>query len=163
MKSLASYTLQQSTTMLALPKIMVWLLAVAGCATALNQATNNDNPLSQAFSSPQVIEFQKLSAEWTAGVVDAFKKHGATLKELTDTEYVLIPTILREQAEKEHAKFYKIKWEDLPIIIKDWIKANPRQTAFHVVNGVVFFAPAAASGPILWILGFTPVGPRLGK
>ncbi|PQE10308.1 integral component of membrane protein [Rutstroemia sp. NJR-2017a WRK4] len=113
--------------------------------------------------------FQKywhsLSAEWNAGVVEAFKSRGVSLVEITDAALSLIPTAFREQAEEEQdeeekAKFYQTTWDDLPQTIKDWIKAHPYQTAFHVVNGIVFFAPSAASGPVLWILGYTSAGPR---
>jgi hypothetical protein len=47
--------------------------------------------------------------------------------------------------------------------VSDRIKAHPYQTAFHVVNGVVFLAPGLVTGPILWGMGFSPLGPVAGK
>lgn len=51
-----------------------------------------------------------------------------------------------------------IRWRDLPNMIKNLIKANPWWTAFYIAKGVLFFFPP--SGPILWLLGFTSLGPR---
>ncbi|KAI9649524.1 hypothetical protein NHQ30_002102 [Ciborinia camelliae] len=204
--------------MVALSKIIGLLLA--GGATALNQATNSEHPLTQAlsslqaiefqelgaawtvgimdalkkhgntlketaeatyaqipsefldgvekvhaqviqtFSSPQIMEFQKLSAEWITGVVDAFKKHGTTLKETAEATYAQMPPAFRDEVEKAHAQVYETEWKDLPADIQRWIQDNPYQTAFYVVNGIVFFAPATSSGPILWALGFSGKGPR---
>ncbi|ESZ95380.1 hypothetical protein SBOR_4236 [Sclerotinia borealis F-4128] len=143
---------------------MVLLKVVGGLliasAAISSQTTNGVDHSTQDLSISDAKELQSASSKWTAGVVKSFKKQGITIQETTDTEHALIPVKLREQAEEEHAKFYKINWDDTPNVIKGWIKANPWQTAFFVVNGVVFFAPAAASGPILWILGYTSVGPR---
>jgi hypothetical protein len=55
-----------------------------------------------------------------------------------------------------------IPYADLPLLVKEWITAHPYQTALHVVNGVVFFTPAAATVPILASLGFTSAGPAAG-
>lgn len=100
---------------------------------------------------------------WTIGVVDAFKKHGTTRKESAQAMYAQMPSALLDEMEKAHAQLHKIEWKDLPDEIKDWIKEHPYQTAFYVANGIVFFAPAASSGPILWALGFVNKGPRAGK
>ena len=59
-------------------------------------------------------------------------------------------------------KIIAINYEDLPEDIKTWIKENPKQTAFYVFQGVVFFAPGLLSAPLLRLLGFTPKGP-VGK
>ncbi|KAB8297916.1 hypothetical protein EYC80_001699 [Monilinia laxa] len=132
----------------------------ASSAIASNQATNKDNPLTKILSSPQVLEFQKLSAEWTNGVVDAFNHHGAVLKETAEATYIKMPSEFRDEVEKAHAQIYEIAWKDLSIDIQNWIQEHPYQTAFYVVNGIVFFAPATSSGPVLWALGFTSKGPR---
>jgi hypothetical protein len=47
--------------------------------------------------------------------------------------------------------------------VSDRIKAHPYQTAFHVVNGVVFLAPGLVTGPILWGMGFGSLGPVAGE
>lgn len=69
--------------------------------------------------------------------------------------------IFREHMTKSCAQIYEIKWNHLPTDLKHWIISHPYQTAFHIANGMVFFAPAASSGPILWGLGFTAQGPRV--
>ncbi|KAF7869760.1 hypothetical protein EAF04_004544 [Stromatinia cepivora] len=144
--------------MVSFLKFVVWLL-VSKTATP-TQIINGVSHSNQELSPYDHAELQSLRSEWTVGVDRAFKEHGVTLQEATDTEYALIPTKFRQQEWQEHAKWYKIRWEDLPNIIKEWIRANPCQTAFYVVNGVIFFASAAASGPVLWLLGFTSAGPR---
>ncbi|KAF2821362.1 hypothetical protein CC86DRAFT_459030 [Ophiobolus disseminans] len=47
----------------------------------------------------------------------------------------------------------------VPQIVLDWIAQHPYQTAFHVVNGVVLFTPAAITVPFFSALGFSAVGP----
>ncbi|PQE30880.1 integral component of membrane protein [Rutstroemia sp. NJR-2017a WRK4] len=153
-------------------------LTVALISLFLQTAKGHDDLKQQSgalqFRCEDFACFQKywhsLSAELNAGVVEAFKSRGVSLVEITDAALSLIPTAFREQAEEEQdeeeqdeeekAKFYQTAWDDLPQTIKDWIKAHPYQTAFHVVNGIVFFVPSAASGPVLWILGYTSAGPR---
>ncbi|KAF7925647.1 uncharacterized protein EAE98_006872 [Botrytis deweyae] len=44
--------------------------------------------------------------------------------------------------------------------IMSYIQAHPFKSAFHVINIVTFFTPAAACGPFLYLLGFTRLGPR---
>ncbi|TGO22140.1 hypothetical protein BPAE_0180g00060 [Botrytis paeoniae] len=116
--------------------------------------------LVDAISSPEDMDFQKRVAEWTVGVVDAFKKHGIALRKTAEATYAELPPEFRDEVEKAHAKVYQIEWNKLAVDIQIWIKAHPYQTAFYVVNGIVFFAPAASSGPILWVLGFSGKGPR---
>ncbi|TGO85966.1 hypothetical protein BPOR_0348g00110 [Botrytis porri] len=96
--------------------------------------------LVDAISSPEDMEFQERVAEWTVGVVDAFKKHGIALRKTAEATYAKLPSEFLD--------------------IQVWIKAHSYQTAFYVANGIVFFAPAASSGPILWVLGFSGKGPR---
>ncbi|KAJ8060456.1 hypothetical protein OCU04_010781 [Sclerotinia nivalis] len=114
----------------------------------------------ETITSPEVMEFQKLAAEWTTGVMDAFKNHGTALKETAEATYTQLPSEFRDEVEKAHAKIYEIEWKDLSVDIQHYIQEHPYQTAFYVVNGIVFFAPAASSGPILWALGFAGKGPR---
>ncbi|KAF7903458.1 uncharacterized protein EAF01_006507 [Botrytis porri] len=131
---------------------------------------NANNASSDGFDqSSTSVESAQLSEEWTDDIVETFERQGITLEEVedtripetsTDTNILAIPVTLKGEAEKGEAKVFKMKWEDLPDNIKDWIKAHPYQTAFHVVSGVVFFAPAAASGPVLYLLGFGSMGPR---
>ncbi|KAF7947733.1 hypothetical protein EAE96_008813 [Botrytis aclada] len=44
--------------------------------------------------------------------------------------------------------------------IISYIQAHPFKSAFHVISMATFFTPAAAGGPILYLLGFARVGPR---
>lgn len=57
----------------------------------------------------------------------------------------------------------KMNWADLPQAVQEWIIANPKQTAFYAVNGVVFFYPALMTAPFLWAFGFGAQGPIAGK
>ncbi|KAF7947731.1 hypothetical protein EAE96_008811 [Botrytis aclada] len=116
--------------------------------------------LVDAISSPEDMDFQKGVAEWTFGVVDAFKKHGIALRKTAEATYADLPPEFRDEVEKAHAKVYQIEWRKLAVDIQNWIKEHPYQTSFYVVNGIVFFAPAASSGPVLWALGFSGKGPR---
>ncbi|WWC91294.1 uncharacterized protein L201_006237 [Kwoniella dendrophila CBS 6074] len=52
-----------------------------------------------------------------------------------------------------------VNWNELPENIKNYVKENPKQTAFYVMNGIVFFAPSLVWSPILAIAGFTGIGP----
>lgn len=119
--------------------------------------------ITETITSPEFIEFQKRTAEWTFGVIDAFKTHGIALIETAKSTYAQLPSEFREEVEKAHAEVFQAEWKDLPVDAHNWIKEHPYQTAFYVMNGIVFFAPAASSGPILWILGFADKGPRAGK
>ncbi len=58
---------------------------------------------------------------------------------------------------------YKVNYAELPKEVKDWISKHPYQTTFHVFNGIVFFYPSLITGPVLWSLGWTSIGPRAGK
>jgi len=44
-----------------------------------------------------------------------------------------------------------------------WMAANPKQTAFHIVNGVIICTPAVATVPFLSALGFSAAGPVTGE
>ncbi|CAD6448559.1 5d558a13-fd05-4f23-bccc-fffb150ad03d [Sclerotinia trifoliorum] len=112
------------------------------------------------ITSSEVIGFHKLAAEWITGVMNAFKKHGIALKETAEATYTQLPLEFRDEVKKAHAKIYEIEWKDLPVDIQDYIREHPWQSAFYVVNGVVFFAPAISSGPILWALGYAGKGER---
>lgn len=178
----------QPTIMVIISKLVGRFLGVSAIISV--PGGNAFGLFAQGRSLPGYAELQSLNSEWTAGVVKAFEDNGATLQEVTGTEYAEIWAILAneeqptgeekkgkktkadktkgkktkgEKTKNERDKWYKIKWEDLPNILKAWIIANPWQSAFIVVNGVVFFAPAAASGPVLWIFGFTSTGPRAGE
>ncbi|WVW79262.1 hypothetical protein I302_101229 [Kwoniella bestiolae CBS 10118] len=59
--------------------------------------------------------------------------------------------------EEEHEYF--MNWDDLPETIKQYIEDHPYQSAFYVINGVVFIAPGLVWGPVLWLLGFSGIGP----
>lgn len=147
---------------------------MASVHDAIDTITDDDDQSTPCQSGPPTpsTESEQLSEAWTHDIVETFEKQGITIEEVEvttnpDTPNASttpdIPLDLKEEAEKEHAKVYKTTWEELPENIQNWIKAHPYQTAFHVVSGVVFFAPAAASGPVLYLLGFGSLGPRAGK
>ncbi|KAF7886319.1 hypothetical protein EAF00_010422 [Botryotinia globosa] len=44
--------------------------------------------------------------------------------------------------------------------IMSYVQEHPFRSAFHVLNIVTFFTPAAVGGPFLYMLGFARLGPR---
>lgn len=143
-------------------------------ASIIPSGHNEDDATSDDLDqSTTYAESKQTSSEWTDDVVETSgAQEDITREEVEDatnpnasdsTNTPDIPIDLNREAEGEAAGIYEIPWENLPDNIKDWIKAHPYQTAFHVVSGVVFFAPAAASGPLLYLLGFGSMGPRAGE
>lgn len=57
----------------------------------------------------------------------------------------------------------QVNLAQLPAEVKDWISAHPYQTAFHIVNGIVYFYPPALAGPLFWAAGLGRWGTRAGK
>ena len=55
-----------------------------------------------------------------------------------------------------------VRLEELPTEADQYIKDNPKQTVFHIVNGVAFFSPAIVYEPLLGMLGFGVGGVRAG-
>ncbi|KAK5135165.1 hypothetical protein LTR08_005551 [Meristemomyces frigidus] len=53
-----------------------------------------------------------------------------------------------------------VKLEEFPSGAFQYIKDNPKQTTFHIINGVAFFSPALVYGPLLGVLGFGAGGVR---
>ncbi|OBT89854.1 hypothetical protein VE02_00813 [Pseudogymnoascus sp. 03VT05] len=47
----------------------------------------------------------------------------------------------------------------VPAVVLEWTAAHPGQTALLVVNGALFFTPAALTGPLLTSMGFGATGP----
>ena len=52
---------------------------------------------------------------------------------------------------------------DVPAVVLRWITAHPGQSALLVTNGVLFFTPAALTGPLLATMGFGASGPVAGE
>lgn len=52
--------------------------------------------------------------------------------------------------------------QEMAQTVLNWMAEHPYQTAFHVVNGVIMFTPAAATVPIFNMLGFSAAGPTAG-
>ena len=77
-------------------------------------------------------------------------------------DYDKLSTDLQEKFREAQDGVLAIDYKHLPTDVTDWIIAHPYQTAFHVVGGVVFFAPGLVSTPLLGALGWTSVGPRAG-
>lgn len=73
------------------------------------------------------------------------------------------PTKIPKALQSVVDRVYEINYAELPQELKTWIAEHPYQTAFHIVNGVVFFYPNLFTGPILWSLGWTSLGPRAGR
>ncbi|KAK5699926.1 hypothetical protein LTR97_006060 [Elasticomyces elasticus] len=58
------------------------------------------------------------------------------------------------------ASLQAVKLEDLPRETRDHIRKNPKDTAYYVIQGVVFFTPGAVYGPLLKVSGFGRLGHR---
>ncbi|KAK5707438.1 hypothetical protein LTR17_020675 [Elasticomyces elasticus] len=58
------------------------------------------------------------------------------------------------------ASLQAVGLEDLPREIRDYIRNNPKDTAYHVIQGVVFFTPGSVYGPLLKVSGFGRLGHR---
>ncbi|MCJ1378291.1 hypothetical protein MMC17_001388 [Xylographa soralifera] len=88
-------------------------------------------------------------------------QHGAqslqSMKErLAAVEYDKLPDVLKAAKEQIVAIDYFGE-------IEDWIKEHPYQTAFYVVNGIVFIAPGLITAPLLGLMGFGSLGPKAGS
>lgn len=70
---------------------------------------------------------------------------------------------LKEVLGDKWNELLQIPFDQAPAALLDYIKDNPGQTFFYVANGAIFFSPALVTGPLLSLLGFTALGPRLGK
>ena len=85
---------------------------------------------------------------------------------VTSIDWHELPTsaqlFFRDAGASARDEFATIEWEELPPHIRDWIQEHPYQTAFYVVNGVVFLAPGLVTTPLLGLLGFTARGPAAG-
>jgi len=55
-----------------------------------------------------------------------------------------------------------VKFEELPEKTVKYIRENPGQTAFYVVNEVVLIAPVVVTGPLYAMFGFGAKGVRAG-
>jgi hypothetical protein len=58
--------------------------------------------------------------------------------------------------------YITIPLQNAPTAVIEWIAAHPGQTALYVVEGVIFFSPAALTGPVLAALGWGAQGPIAG-
>jgi len=79
---------------------------------------------------------------------------------IVSIDYSKLSTDAQGKLREAQDEILAVDYQNLPTEVKDWIKAHPYQTAFHVVGGVVFFAPGVVYRPLLWGLGWTSVGPR---
>ncbi|KAF2769476.1 hypothetical protein EJ03DRAFT_351216 [Teratosphaeria nubilosa] len=55
-----------------------------------------------------------------------------------------------------------IKWEELPEHAKDYIKNNPKMTAFQILSLLLCLIPGLIVTPLLGIMGFSGIGPVAG-
>lgn len=46
------------------------------------------------------------------------------------------------------------KLEDVPEHVKNYIRDNPKQTTFYVIQGVLYFSPGVVWSPVLSLFGF---------
>ncbi|KAK0939584.1 hypothetical protein LTR29_008833 [Friedmanniomyces endolithicus] len=56
-----------------------------------------------------------------------------------------------------------IKWDELPVHIKEHIKKNPKMSAFQIAMIVMAVVPGLVVAPVLGLLGFGSLGPVAGS
>ncbi|KAK3677196.1 hypothetical protein LTR78_002734 [Recurvomyces mirabilis] len=97
--------------------------------------------------------------EWIRGAAADVKKAIGNLDESALQEWL-------KQASKEVGldgtldDLQAVKLEELPAEAWNFIEENPGQTAFYIVEGIVFIAPGAVNGPLLNVVGFGAHGVR---
>lgn len=68
---------------------------------------------------------------------------------------------------KEKVLMYRVDWENVPEVIREWILQHPGQETFlrqdSAEGTVVSFVPARFAREVLWSLGWTGRGPRAGE
>jgi hypothetical protein len=137
--------------------------AISGGSTAEAALTPNfQNALNQLSSL-----VQKSSIYLADTAVSAYQENvQEKLREVQDgvlaIDYNKLSMDAQEKFREAQDGVFAIDYKRLPTNVKDWIIAHPYQTTFHVVGGVVFFAPGLVSTPLLVMLGWTSIGPRAG-
>ncbi|KAK5194774.1 hypothetical protein LTR16_007053, partial [Cryomyces antarcticus] len=127
---------------------------------------------SYARQAPEAVEGAQAGGQdydLTQLAMHTQEDHTPAKEEAARVDYTNLPSKLKtwlnarhlsekfDQA-KEHV--YEVSWENTPGQLKGWLKANPGQTAFYVANGVMFIFPGLLTGPLVWSLGWTSIGPR---
>jgi WD40 repeat protein len=106
-------------------------------------------------------QLSSLTQKSSACLADtASSTYQASKARIVSTDYSKLSTDAQGKLREAQDEILAVDYQNLPTEVKDWIKAHPYQTAFHVVGGVVFFAPGVVYRPLLWGLGWTSVGPR---
>ena len=118
-------------------------------------STDAQEKLREVQDGILAIDYNKLST-------DVQEKFREVQDGVLAIDYYKLSTDLQEKFREAQEDVLAIDYEHLPTDVTDWIIAHPYQTAFHVVGGVVFFAPGLVSTPLLGALGWTSVGPRAG-
>ncbi|KAK5003433.1 hypothetical protein LTR60_006836, partial [Cryomyces antarcticus] len=144
-------------------------------ATALAFVDPSDmasEDFSYARQAPEAVEGAQAGGQdydLTQLAMHTQEDHTPAKEEAARVDYTNLPSKLKtwlnarhlsekfDQA-KEHV--YEVSWENTPGQLKGWLKANPGQTAFYVANGVMFIFPGLLTGPLVWSLGWTSIGPR---
>ena len=91
------------------------------------------------------------------------KEAGIDIIKLARTQTANLTDKAADGLSEAKDQLFAIEHSKLPQEVLDWIKEHPYQTAFHVVGGVVFFAPGVITTPLLGWLGFSASGPAAGK
>ena len=61
------------------------------------------------------------------------------------------------------SRVFRVSITNVPAVVHRWIAANPGQSALLIANGILFFTPAALTGPLLATMGFGASGPVAGE
>lgn len=91
------------------------------------------------------------------------KEKGIDFIKLARTQTVNLTGKAADGLNEAKDQLIAIEYSKLPQEVLDWMKEHPHQTVFHVVSGVVFFAPGVIATPLLGWLGFSASGPVAGK
>jgi hypothetical protein len=88
-------------------------------------------------------------------------------REIRRTEWQTLPAqaqnFFSQKGNEVQEIVYEIKLENLPEIVKQYIKDHPYQTAFLIIGCFVYLCPSSMTAPLLRMFGFTPLGPQTSK
>ena len=136
--------------------------AISGNSTTQTDPTPNFSALPQTALHQLLSLAQESFAGYNQLSASAQSKFQEAQGKIRAVEYSKLPAEAQAKFHEAQDGILAVDFKSLPADVGDWIKAHPYQTAFHVVGGVVVFAPGLVTGPVLGLLGWTSVGPRAG-
>jgi hypothetical protein len=166
--------------------VLAWhstLSALAPINSADTAPLTSSHPSSsKLISSKTITATSDLDATFSTSMLDSdtppeavkravdlsrLKEKGIDFIKLARTQTANLTDKAADGLNEAKDQLIAIEYSELPQEVLDWIKEHPHQTVFHVVSGVVFFAPGVITTPIttplLSWLGFSASGPVAGK